>query len=230
MNGPTVFIRRRIATAQAWREDIAKGLVIDPSFKARNEPEWIKSVNHPLDFDRSLKSYTSSTPTPLHPQLTQAQAIRAHSNPEHPVGCQSAYICRLALLAARHFWPVGIYMPTRHFGRAAKSASGHIYGHSRLSYFKARKAIYMATRTYDKVSGGKVNFEGRRSHFWPGGILCPLALSTSLFSSLALWVYADLKRQRSALGHIKNRGYRANSKRKGSLPVSERYSLSLNRR
>jgi hypothetical protein len=36
---PTVFIRRSIATAQAWREDMAKGLVIKPSFKVLNEPE-----------------------------------------------------------------------------------------------------------------------------------------------------------------------------------------------
>jgi hypothetical protein len=54
MNGPTVFIRSSIATAQAWREDIAKGLVIDPSLKVRNEPESIKSVDPPLVFTKVL--------------------------------------------------------------------------------------------------------------------------------------------------------------------------------
>jgi hypothetical protein len=54
LNGPTVFIRRGIATAQAWREDIAKALVIDRSFKVRNEPESIKSVDPPLVFTNVL--------------------------------------------------------------------------------------------------------------------------------------------------------------------------------
>jgi hypothetical protein len=57
LNGPTVFIRRSTATAQAWREDIVKGLVIDPSFKVRNEPESIKSIDPPLVLTEVL-SYT----------------------------------------------------------------------------------------------------------------------------------------------------------------------------
>jgi hypothetical protein len=48
LNEPTVFIRRSIAASQAWREDMAKGLVIKPSFKVLNEPESIKSVDPPL--------------------------------------------------------------------------------------------------------------------------------------------------------------------------------------
>jgi hypothetical protein len=48
LNKPTVFIRRSIATAQAWREDMAKGLVIILSFKVLNEPESMKSVDPPL--------------------------------------------------------------------------------------------------------------------------------------------------------------------------------------
>jgi hypothetical protein len=48
LNIPTVFIRRIIATAQAWREDMAKGLVIKQLFKVLNEPESMKSVDPPL--------------------------------------------------------------------------------------------------------------------------------------------------------------------------------------
>jgi hypothetical protein len=33
---------------QAWRQDISKGLVIDPSLNVRNEPESMKSVDPPL--------------------------------------------------------------------------------------------------------------------------------------------------------------------------------------
>jgi hypothetical protein len=57
LNGPTVFIRRSIKTAQAWREDMANSLLIKPSFKVLNEPKSMKSVDPPLVLTKSPKSY-----------------------------------------------------------------------------------------------------------------------------------------------------------------------------
>jgi hypothetical protein len=57
LNGPSEFIHRSMATDKNWREDIAKGLVISPSFQVSKEPESMKSVDPPLVLTEIMKYY-----------------------------------------------------------------------------------------------------------------------------------------------------------------------------
>jgi hypothetical protein len=78
LNGPTVFIRGGTATAQSWREDIVKGLVIYPPFKVRNELESIKSIDPPLVLTEVLSHtparYFAKDPVAI-PYICGAEAL-----------------------------------------------------------------------------------------------------------------------------------------------------------